>query len=1547
METENSISELKALFEAQDYQNNKCNICNKKFKNSKCLKQHICPISIVENGEDKPKHAKRLRVLSPDKSCRTKNALAYLSIRNRVDVCLNTDVALPGIFPWFYLGRGQDIPILKELGLVGDQSYSDLTKAVCDEGLDLPTTYIIKKGEITYLIGEPHTIPGDKKKTGHLDISKGDNVLKIALIKGGKGPTAARSFVHRHNPRPNGRVGQVRSSSTQCQGLVDVSGMSVTLDVGQVLVPHPPADQEVDHGEPGDGPGLDNNDNIDDIERDLSGGGDHGGSSEVGPAGFVGGGCGGVGHGGGYEVGNAGDQIVDHGEPGDSPGDNIDDIGRDLSGGGDHGGSSEVGHAGGGGGGHGDGEGGRDGGGGGHDGGGGGGGHDGGGGIGYAGGSEEGHGDIGGGGPGGGGGGPGGGGGGSGGGGGGGSDGGGGVDADSGQPLPTPQQFAQTSRYIHPQFQTPEEMRDKIKMFPHEFEQFCAELGGATRPNSILPHRARVFLFLYRVCQDKTYSELAFDFLVSKNTAMKAYEDVLMYIVMKSDHLPVIFNDDTATDEEIEGFLYNARNRLSPGILRIVETLKTPDGRDVMVVNEDPTYLTSPTSNDPQYQQDIYSGARGKGHCVLAGALICPIGSILAIRPGPHVSTTPRGGENVSLGATLGQLDRHGVRTGFVRLLRGTQRIGTAFNTDRGFHFVPRRLNRTNDRNRGPDPTTLEWCDQNNVHKMWRFRVGERGYNYDASNNVLNVDPQVDDPVRSANSGRISTFLRASGENIHAAFFMTFKHLRGMLDHTRFEAVGHNFIQRYNNLYGENYGIEWEEASLVWFEYLAACALHNQWHPKFDRSCPGEFQLLMAERILLKLDFPNLILDLRIDFDQNIRLSPTPTGRLPGYRSFLRDDTGMAESLHIVQLEPEDGWELWLLGSGPYTTQRAMGTLTIATEVELEQNRRAGLTGSLTNYNNLASAIPNLKIFYFVQNGPPQGYDPQVYGPWDQNLSATVLKLKLPSSNKSKTFHTVTLVFAHVSPPVNPLGLLGKFKCLLAVHCGCKSGMCTNRACCHIIAACVAVCNPRAFKTAKKKTARLTDVHKPDSHRPVSSGPPVSGRNRRTMLSPSPMPQCRTRDRRANLKRTFLGSFSLGEGGHGGGGGGGHDGGGVGHAGGVGQAGGGGVGHPGGGGVGHAGGGGLGHAAAGGVGHAAGGGVGHAGGGGAGHGDIGGGGPGGGGGCGGGGGGSDGGGGVDADSGQPLPTHQSQAQPPPVPTNTRPSRPRPMHHAGHNSGLGILQNRANTCYAAAATQAFQAIGLHNNLNQTGLLPVQLAMACELQRVCAARADPANPSFDVVMLVRKVNDCLGGQNRFIIGQQQCAGEFLYHTLDNLQFTHNFISIFYEEAICPACNGHYMQQAQGQDKYILHLPAPLQQVGPLQLENLVQSKLAITTHGLSCTSGGACHGLQLLGTTQVQQGQHMLIWVNRNSNNVKITTPLAEPADNDPIWGGKRCFVVLAHSGNLPVAGHWLAFIKQNRIWWKVDTDAQQPVPENPFLRQAVPGIYTIDILIFSR
>ena len=85
--------------------------------------------------------------------------------------------------------------------------------------------------------------------------------------------------------------------------------------------------------------------------------------------------------------------------------------------------------------------------------------------------------------------------------------------------------------------------------------------------------------------------------------------------------------------------------------------------------------------------------------------------------------------------------------------------------------------------------------------------------------------------------------------------------------------------------------------------------------------------------------------------------------------------------------------------------------------------------------------------------------------------------------------------------------------------------------------------------------------------------------------------------------------------------------------------------------------------------------------------------------------------------------------------------------------------------------------MHNNINVAVLLPVQVTMAHELQRVCVARANSATPPFDIVTLVRLLNDCLGVQNRFLIGRQQCAGEFFFHMLENLEFHVNYFSIFF--------------------------------------------------------------------------------------------------------------------------------------------------------------------------
>ena len=189
------------ILELKNYDKNKCNCCKLVFKDKKCLKQHLCPITIV-NEVDIPKNATVLRVLPKIESDRTVKALSHVSKRNIVEVCLNTSIALPGVFPCFFPGPRKDIPRLKEIGLVGDEAYKDITNAVVDEPLTLPTTYVIRKGDIFYLIKDPLTIPNDKRKTMHLDIKIHDNKMILTTKHNLRGPRVARSALHQHRQTP-------------------------------------------------------------------------------------------------------------------------------------------------------------------------------------------------------------------------------------------------------------------------------------------------------------------------------------------------------------------------------------------------------------------------------------------------------------------------------------------------------------------------------------------------------------------------------------------------------------------------------------------------------------------------------------------------------------------------------------------------------------------------------------------------------------------------------------------------------------------------------------------------------------------------------------------------------------------------------------------------------------------------------------------------------------------------------------------------------------------------------------------------------------------------------------------------------------------------------------------------------------------------------------------------------------------------------------------------------------------------------------------------
>ena len=86
----------------------------------------------------------------------------------------------------------------------------------------------------------------------------------------------------------------------------------------------------------------------------------------------------------------------------------------------------------------------------------------------------------------------------------------------------------------------------------------------------------------------------------------------------------------------------------------IQDRLRTPNGRETVVVNIDTTDIKVEKSSDAYAQMQTFSGDRGKGHAVFFSNITCPAGSILAVTPGPNIACPPRGGDGVSLGVHLG-----------------------------------------------------------------------------------------------------------------------------------------------------------------------------------------------------------------------------------------------------------------------------------------------------------------------------------------------------------------------------------------------------------------------------------------------------------------------------------------------------------------------------------------------------------------------------------------------------------------------------------------------------------------------------------------------------------------------------------------------------------------------------------------------------------------------------------------------------------------------------------------------------------------------------
>ena len=196
------------------------------------------------------------------------------------------------------------------------------------------------------------------------------------------------------------------------------------------------------------------------------------------------------------------------------------------------------------------------------------------------------------------------------------------------------------------------------------------------------------------------------------------------------------------------------------------------------------------------------------------------------------------------------------------------------------------------------------------------------------------------------------------------------------------------------------------------------------------------------------------------------------------------------QALNLPVIPEGDQDHLLLLATGPYILHRSNITLTSTRELELKDMRDRGATGSITNYTDLASTLPQTTpVYYFYQRDRPPGYSEESYGAWPAG-DTLVLKCQFASSHKSprtrSNMSTVTLVIAENEPEVNPLLLTGPLKRLVSYVCTCKSGSGTNRACAHVTAAIRGLMSQETFRSAKRYFGRRTDIFNPPAHQPTS-----------------------------------------------------------------------------------------------------------------------------------------------------------------------------------------------------------------------------------------------------------------------------------------------------------------------------------------------------------------------------------------------------------------------------------------------------------------------------
>ena len=594
-------------------------------------------------------------------------------------------------------------------------------------------------------------------------------------------------------------------------------------------------------------------------------------------------------------------------------------------------------------------------------------------------------------------------------------------------------------------------------------------------------------------------------------------------------------------------------------------------------------------------------------------------------------------------------------------------------------------------------------------------------------------------------------------------------------------------------------------------------------------------------------------------------------------------------------------------------------TLTATREYELRDQRASGLTGSITNYNTMASMLPQVTpVYYFYQNERPAGYSEERYGVWPEGASL-VLKCQFASTHKSpgtrRNMSTVTMVIAANELPDNPLLLTGPLNRIFSYSCTCGSGAGTNRACAHVCAFVRGLMSPDTVRSAKRNVGLRTDIHAPAEHQPTQTGPPSVGRDRNILFNPAPAPQPRTAARRAHSRwrqptpgdqrrpPIFTGQTQT------------H------HT--------------------------PGHAqqpqgqpegaqpqgqyqgaqpqGAQSQGRSQ---------------------------------------GAQLQGepqgtqpqGQPQGAQPQGAQPHGQPQGTQQhghpqgtqqhghphqphgqghqAQPQPHNQSHHgrqqpNSAqmpqILPLQNRANTCYACSVTQGLYVLDIVPHL-LPGNTPFEDNLTNLMRQILTVNPS-TSPPFDLVPAVNALNFCLPPQNMFQIGQQECAGEYLDSLLASLNVG-PYISSFEESGTCLICNTPQYSAFNTRSQFLMLLEIDQNSLNAVDLFTEINTVLQTPFFSLTCQNA-QCSAFQTRIGTRVQCSEQRLsiYWVGQ-----KCLRQVSKPPANTSLWSGKQCVVVIPYTGRSARTGHWFTFLKVGGIWWRSDTSLPRPVRQNPFTDQ---------------